>query len=206
MNTLFTKSEFVYDSAGVGCGHKHPCVFHGGQKKGDFWTVFSKGGLGLWVSNRSGLRPAAIWICGHKTKFSFPLGNRLRFQVRVANLELRVTLRPKSLAICGRGWKATKWGPSKMPEIHGKKTHRHKQICGIVPGLGGWQNFVYVFFFSGHSLWGRKTHKQNPPQNPGTISWNVCLRVFFFMCFFSFPRNGVRWLDSGERKAYTALL
>ena len=28
----------------------------------------------------------------------------------------------------------------------GKKTHKHKQICGSVPGLGGCQNFVYVFF------------------------------------------------------------
>ena len=27
-----------------------------------------------------------------------------------------------------------------------KKTHKHKQMCGIVPGLGGWQNCVYVFF------------------------------------------------------------
>ena len=33
----------------------------------------------------------------------------------------------------------------------GKKTRKHKQICGIVPGLGGCQKYVYVFF-SGHSL------------------------------------------------------
>ena len=39
-----------------------------------------------------------------KRKFSFSLRNRLRFR---CGLELRVTLRPKSLAICGRGWKAT---------------------------------------------------------------------------------------------------
>ena len=32
-------------------------------------------------------------------------------------------------------------------QISGKeKTHKHKQICGIVPGLGGCQNVVYVFF------------------------------------------------------------
>ena len=36
-----------------------------------------------------------------------------------------------------------------------EKTHKHKQICRIVPGLGGCQNFVYVFL-SGHSLWARK--------------------------------------------------
>ena len=39
----------------------------------------------------------------------------------------------------------------------------------MIPGLGGCQKFVYVFF-SGHSLLGReKTHEQNPPKNPGTI-------------------------------------
>ena len=32
-----------------------------------------------------------------------------------------------------------------------EKTHKQKQICGIVPGLGGCQNLVFVFF-SGHSL------------------------------------------------------
>ena len=57
-----------------------------------------------------------------------------------------------------------------------RKTHKHKQICGIVPGLGGWQNFVYVFF-PGHSLWGRKTHKQNPPK-----SWDNPVKIWF-LCF-----------------------
>ena len=36
-----------------------------------------------------------------------------------------------------------------------KKTHTHKQICGIVPGLGGCQKVVYVFFF-GSFLMGAK--------------------------------------------------
>ena len=77
------------------------------------------------------------------------------------------------------------WLLNRKPNCQGKKkTHKHKQICGIVPGLGGCQKCVYVFFFfSGHSLWGDKTHKQNSPQNPGTIPWKFCLRVFFFMCF-----------------------
>ena len=43
-------------------------------------------------------------------------------------------------------------------------------MCGIVPGLGEWQNFVYVFFFRVIPYGGEKTHiKQNPPKNPGTI-------------------------------------
>ena len=69
----------------------------------------------------------------------------------------------------------------------GKKTHKHKQICGIVPGLGGCQKFVYVFFCSGHFLWGeKKTHKQNSPKNPGTIPWKFSLRVFS-LCVFLLP-------------------
>ena len=65
-----------------------------------------------------------------------------------------------------------------------EKTHKHKQICGIVPGLGGCQNLVYVFFFGPFLMGKRKTHKQNSPQNPGTIPGKFCLRVLFFMCFF----------------------
>ena len=78
-----------------------------------------RGGLGLRFSNRSGLRPVAIWACGYKPRMSFPLGNRLRFQVR---LELRVTLRPKSLAICGCGWKATKATVDAQVTQKGSKT------------------------------------------------------------------------------------
>ena len=36
-----------------------------------------------------------------------------------------------------------------------KKAHKHKYIYGIVPGLGGWQMYVYVFF-SSHFSWPRK--------------------------------------------------
>ena len=35
----------------------------------EFRSPVKRGGLGLRFSNRSGLRPAAIWICGHKPKF-----------------------------------------------------------------------------------------------------------------------------------------
>ena len=62
-----------------GCGHKHPCVFHGHKPKGDFRTIVSRGGLGLRVSNHSGLRPAAILICSHKTN----VRSCWRFQMRV---------------------------------------------------------------------------------------------------------------------------
>ena len=64
-----------------------------------------------------------------------------------------------------------------------RKTHKHKQIRGIVPGLGGCQNFVYVFF-SGHSLWGRKTHKQSPSKKSRDNPLKILFTCFFFMCFF----------------------
>ena len=35
----------------------------------EFRSPVKRGGMGLRFSNRSGLRPAAIWICGHKPKF-----------------------------------------------------------------------------------------------------------------------------------------
>ena len=35
----------------------------------EFRSPVKRGGLGLRFSNRSGLRPAAIGICGHKLKF-----------------------------------------------------------------------------------------------------------------------------------------
>ena len=35
----------------------------------EFRSPVKRGGLGLRFSNRSGLRPAAIWVCGHKPKF-----------------------------------------------------------------------------------------------------------------------------------------
>ena len=67
--------------------------------------------------------------------------------------------------------KRIKTGTSPVPQAAAsrkEKTHKHKQIRGIVPGLGGCQNFVYVFFRV-IPYGGEKTHKQNPPQNPGTI-------------------------------------
>ena len=55
--------------------------------------------------------------------------------------------------IAKRGFVGTPAGVPGTPgpecaKISGKeKTHKHKQICGIVPGLRGCQKVVYVFFF-----------------------------------------------------------
>ena len=58
--------------------------------------------------------------------------------------------------------------------VQGKKNTVHKQICGIVLGLGGWQNFVYVFF-SGHSSKSRD---------------NLLETCFFLSVLFSLPDCG----------------
>ena len=41
--------------------------------------------------------------------------------------------------------------------------------------------------FGSHTLWGRKSHKQNPPKNPGTIPRIFCLCV----CLFVFSRSPI---------------
>ena len=53
--------------------------------------------------------------------------------------------------------------------------HKHSQIWGTVPGLGGWQ-FVCVFFGS-HSLC-RENHINKSPEHLGTIPENF-VYVFF---------------------------
>ena len=68
-----------------------------------------------------------------------------------------------------------------------EKTHKHKQIRGIVPGLGGCQNVVYVLFW-GHSLWGRKRKKHinkvPPPKKIARQSRENFVYVSFSLCVF----------------------
>ena len=82
----------------------------------------------------------------------------------------------------GHGWEESR------RSVSGKeKAHKHKQICRIVPGLGGCQKVVYVFFlFSGHSLWGGKHINKIPPQIPGQSRENY-VYVFFSLCVFFVP-------------------
>ena len=58
-------------------------------------------------------------------------------------------------------------------------------MCGIVPGLGGCQKFVYVFF-SGHSLGGEKHINKIPPKIPGQSRENF-VYVFCSLCVFFAP-------------------
>ena len=53
-------------------------------------------------------------------------------------------------------------------------------MSGIIPGLCGGNHFIHVSFL-GHSLWVRKTHKQNPLEIPGPAK--IMFYVFFFVVF-----------------------
>ena len=67
-----------------------------------------------------------------------------------------------------------------------EKTHKLKQICGIVPGLGGCQKVVYVFLF-GSFLMGEKKHINKIPQKiPGQSRENF-VYVFFSLCVLFAP-------------------
>ena len=70
------------------------------------------------------------------------------------------------------------------PEFfHVKKKHINiNKFAGLSRGLGGCQNFVYVFFFS--FLMGEKKHiNKIPPKIPGQSRENFAY-VFFSLCVF----------------------
>ena len=68
--------------------------------------------------------------------------------------------------------------------LQGKKTYEHKQVCRIVRDWVGGKMLFLFFFCSGHSLWGRKTHPQNPPKILGQ-SREDCVYVSFLYVFFT---------------------
>ena len=78
-----------------------------------------------------------------------------------------------------------------------EKTHKHKQICGIVPGPGGCQKFVYVFFFRVISYGGEKHINKIPPKNPGQSRENF-VYVFCSLCVFFAPYNDSDVIYSGN--------
>ena len=66
----------------------------------------------------------------------------------------------------------------------GKKTHKHKQICRIVRGLGGWQNLVYVFW--GVIPYGGEEHRDKiPPKIPGQSREMLVYRYFSSVVSFA---------------------
>ena len=74
-------------------------------------------------------------------------------------------------------------GLKRSSQISGeRKTHKDKHICGIIPELGGWQKYVYVFFRV--IPCGREKHTNNIPRKiPGQSREHVVYVFFFFMVF-----------------------
>ena len=65
-----------------------------------------------------------------------------------------------------------------------KKKHINiNKFAGLSRDWVGAKN-LFMCFFRVIPYGGGKTHKQNSPQNHGTVPWKFCLRVFFFMCLF----------------------
>ena len=70
-----------------------------------------------------------------------------------------------------------------------KKTQKHKQICGIVPGLRGCQHFIYVFF--GVIPYGGEKHINKIPPIISGQSRETSVYVCFSSCVF-FSRSLLR--------------
>ena len=75
---FFSKSLHAWNLSGLVAGDSAICgrlaalilrLRPAGLRFEEFRSPVKRGGLGLRFSNRSGLRPAAIWVCGHKPKF-----------------------------------------------------------------------------------------------------------------------------------------
>ena len=80
--------------------------------------------------------------------------------------------------------------------LSGKEKHMNiNKFAGLFRdrvGGTGCLNFVHVFFLF-HSLWGRKTHKQSPPQKSRGNPVKNSVYVFFCLCVFFAPRVLVFW-------------
>ena len=75
-------------------------------------------------------------------------------------------------------------GPLGVFKNQGKKKHINiNKFAGLSWDWVG-AKILFMCFFRAIPYGGEKTHKQNSPQNPGTIPGKFCLRVLFFMCFF----------------------
>ena len=85
--------------------------------------------------------------------------------------------------------RSTRWNFWKqIREI--KKTSKHKQTRGIVPGLGGCQKFVDVFFFLGSFLMdGGGKHINKIPKKSRDNPMKLLFNFFFRYVFFSLPNK-----------------
>ena len=177
-------AKFSHDEFGGGLVVSYPAL--------RIWAFFLKQVLGMG-SGELGLLCSGMHRSPQFSKersenlgwnFGFPPGVALRIGLLMARFvdAIRELLRE-----CPRIPRVAPGIDFSLQDMSGKEeTHKHKQICRIVPGLCGWQN-LFMHFLGSFLLVGRQTHKQNPPQNPGTIPWRFCLCVFFA------PENWVGW-------------
>ena len=93
--------------------------------------------------------------------------------------------------------------PLALPCFQGKKKHINiNKFARIVTGLGGWQKFVYVFFFSGSFLMVEKKHiNKIPPKIPGQ-SREFFVYVFCSLCVFFAPNVCTLFDKGGSRRAF----
>ena len=87
----------------------------------------------------------------------------------------------------------------------GKKIHINiNKFAGL---SRDWVGAKILFMcFLGSFLMGEKKHinKVPPPPNPGTIPWEFCLRVSFFMCFF--PQKYYNRLGAMDKRRLDSLI
>ena len=70
---------------------------------------------------------------------------------------------------------------SAHPNFRERKAHKHKQMCGIVAGLGGGQKLVYVFFFRVIPAGGEKHINKIPPQKSRENPVNILFIHFLYV-------------------------
>ena len=97
-----------------------------------------------------------------------------------ARLKLSISL--ENFNPGGRSWIFSTFGP--LGGSGAEETNKHKQLSGIVPGMGGGQNCLCVAFLLGK----KRTHRNKFPGNlrkmPGQSRETF---VYVFPCFFFFP-------------------
>ena len=86
----------------------------------------------------------------------------------------------------------------------GKKKHINiNNFAGLSRDWVGAKNLFMCFFFRAIPYGGEKTHKQNSPQNPGTIPGKFCLRGFVLYVFF---RSLLKDLQRHSFKIFSGIL
>ena len=97
-----------------------------------------------------------------------------------------------SASVPSRLWLLRGCPRQKFRGRHGSGKAKHININKFAGLSRDWvgADKLFMFFFPGHSLWGRETHKQNSPKILGQSRDNY-VYLFFSLCVFSLPNGGV---------------